>query len=67
MPYNQERDTERILGHKKQERIGVKKGNPSLDEVRENYYELWDIPGKGLYLVLRLGRTLYYNKWSTTL
>lgn len=67
MPYEQERDTERILGHKKQERINIKKGRPSVDQVRESYYELWDIPNKGLYLVLRIGSQLYYNKWTTTL
>ena len=62
-----ERDQSRIVGHKKQERIQVRKGNPILQDVKEGMPALWYIPNYGLYEVVNYGNKLYYNKYTTTL
>ena len=64
---NQVRDKSRILHHKKQERINVFKGNPTIGQVTQGKPETWFIPNEGLYDVCNYNNKLYYNKWSTSL
>ena len=64
---NQTRNQNRITGHKKQERLIVKKGTPTVKDIIEGVPQMWFIPNSGLYDICNYNNKLYYNKWSTSL
>ena len=52
---------ERIALHKKQERLQVKSGAPSVDEVKEGSPVLRFVSGTGLRVYYKYNGQLYYN------
>ncbi len=63
---NQVRNKDRIAHHKKQERLVVKQGSPTVGDIIQGNPQLWFIPDKGLYSVVNYNNKLYYNKYITT-
>lgn len=63
---NPKRNKERILGHKKQERLIVRSGNPTIGDIIEGVPQMWFIPNAGLFSVANYNNKLYYNKYITT-
>ena len=60
---NQVRDKNRITGHKKQERMNINKGNPSVRDVIQGVPSIWMIPNSGLFMVINYNNKLYYNEF----
>ena len=44
--------------------IKVQKGKVSTSTIVENSIEVKDIPGKGLYLVIKYNNKIKYIKWE---
>jgi len=53
---------ERIAHHKKQERLVVQNGEPSIDEVEEGVPVLRDVSGKGLVEYVNYNNQLHEKK-----
>jgi hypothetical protein len=60
---NQVRNKDRITHQKKQERINVRKGNPTVSDITEGVPQMWFIPNKGLFDVANYNNKLYYNRY----
>ena len=53
---------ERISHHKKQERLIVQNGDPSIDELKEGVPVLRNVPGKGLVEYVNYNNQIHEKK-----
>ena len=66
---NQVRNKDRITHQKKQERLNIRVGTPTIKEVTQGVPQTWNIPNKGLMDVSNYNGKLYYKEhitWSDT-
>jgi len=57
---------QRNLEHKKQSRISIKNGRPTLNELTEGIPVIRKI-NNSVYLVAKIGNKLYYNIFTETI